>query len=126
MVQTSSAPQPSRQLNNPRRNSWEDEEWDDMALAVYAVAGTTLSVPMRVNGRLEIHAMANLSGAGSLVINVDGVGATTSPSITGAGPLTAMWFADVNAGNHTITITSAAGLSNTIIMVRRGRKPPSI
>lgn len=125
-MQTSATPQPSRLLNNPRRNSWESEIWDDMANTIFSTTGTSLTVPMPIAGRLQIMAMAQLAAAGALTISVDGNAATSVPTLGAAGPLTAIWTADVAVGNHTVTIASGAGLTQTIIIVRRGRKPPSV
>jgi hypothetical protein len=98
MSTLNSTPQPYR-ADNPVRNSFESELWDDMANGVFVTNMDTLIVPMPVAGRVEVVAQADVAGA-------------TIP-ICG-------WY-DLPVGNNTLTLTASGVMSNIVFMARRGR-----
>lgn len=117
-------PQPYRK-DNKIRNSWESELWDQFLSSVLVTSTTSLSVPCTAASRLIIWAQADLSVADTLTLNVDGTALVPAATIGGAWTGYVLGTADVKIGSHTITLTApVAVLSNTLIVCRRGRKPP--
>lgn len=108
------------------RNTFETELWDDNSDVIFAAKAVTLSVIVRVPCRAWITAQADLDAAGTLTINVDSVAQTPTTTVAGAITAVVNTFADLKPGNHTVTITSAAALTDPLIMVRRGRKSPGV
>lgn len=113
-------PQPFR-VDNPIRNSFESELWDDHVSGIYVSTTASLDIPMRVAGRVEIDAIANVLGTGDLVILVDGNAETFVASVPGAQTINNFAVVDLTPGTHRITITSSGGIDTSIIKARRGR-----
>lgn len=119
-MESPSTPQPYRDTNKVR-NSWESELWDDHVACIFVSTTASLSVPLRVSGRVEIDAIANISGAGDLQILVDSSAQPFVSTAPGAQTITNFAVVDLSAGTHTVTITSSGGIASSIIKVRRGR-----
>lgn len=118
-----STPQPFR-VDNPPRNSWESELWDDMANAIFSSQDTSLVIPMPVAGRIHIEAQGSMSVAGDFSMDVDGSTASFVPTTTAPGPVCMFYDVDVPVGLHTVNIQSFGGVIDTYqISARRGRKP---
>lgn len=124
---TTPYPYHGRQSSDPIRNDFEGEQWNDLANAIFAAKAVILKLPVSIAGtRVWITAQADLNAAGTLTISVDGAAQTPTTSIAGAGTAVVNTFIDLTPGDHTVEISSAATLSDPLIMARRGRIPTLI
>lgn len=134
MITTTSTPQPFSLMvkdkaltaTEVQRNTLESELWDDNSDVIFAAKATTLTFPARVPCRAWITAQADLAGAGTLTIQVNLVNQTPTTTVAGAITAVCNTYIDLSPGNHTITLDSGVVLSDALIMVRRGRKPPGV
>lgn len=118
-----SNPQPKRQTDNPVRNSWESEFWDQFIGEVLA-GPFSLDVKCSAACRLHIMGMAQLSVAATLQLTVDTVLLSPGSVVGGAWTGTIIGFSDVGIGTHTVALQATAGfLSNTLLIIRRGKMP---
>lgn len=128
MIFSSASPQPFRNLNKEFervRNSYESEMWDDNSDVIFAAEATTLIFPVRVSCRVWITAQADTDTIGTLTINVNGAAnRTANIIISQTGQCHS--YADLDPGTHTITLTATGTLSDPLILVRRGLRPPTV
>lgn len=117
---------------NSTRNAFESELWLDMALSIYASndPAEVLNIPMRVAGRLQITAHAQLNSGigagGTLAIIVDGINLIPGSNVPYDGTCIAHGYIDLSPGTHTVAITSSVTITACAFTVRCGRIPTTV
>jgi len=74
---------------------------------------------------MVIMAQAYMPAAGTMNAFINGNLLHPQCLTNGYGTATIITGAEVNPGNYTITLTATQALTDTIIIVRRGKIPPS-